>query len=94
MWRQLIDYEPSWTESSATAMFGYAMLLGIQNDLLDRDAYQAALDKAWSALTALIDADGNVQVACVGTGKKNDLDYYLARPGWSAIFTDKRRFCG
>lgn len=80
MWRQVIDHEPSWTESSATAMFAYAMLLGIKNDLLKDEPYQAAVNKAWSALTALIDADGNVQEVCVGTGKKNDLDYYLARP--------------
>jgi unsaturated rhamnogalacturonyl hydrolase len=80
MWRQVIDYAPSWTESSATAMFAYAMLLGIQHGLLDREPYTAAVNKAWSALTALIDAKGNVQEVCVGTGKKNDLDYYLARP--------------
>lgn len=80
MWRQVIDYEPSWTESSATAMFAYAMLLGIQRDLLPPDPYRAAVDRAWTALAGLIDAEGNVQDVCVGTGKKNDVDFYLARP--------------
>lgn len=80
MWRQVVDYEPSWTESSATAMFAYAMLLGIQHGLLPSDPYRGAVDRAWTALTGLIDADGNVQDVCIGTGKKNDLDFYLARP--------------
>lgn len=80
MWRQVIDYEDSWTESSATAMFAYAMLVGIQNDLLEQGTFQQAVNSAWPALTKLMDADGNVQDVCVGTGKKNDLDYYLERP--------------
>jgi len=80
MWRQVIDYEPAWTESSSTAMFAYAMLLGIKHDLLPADPYQTAVDSAWTALTGLIDANGNVQDVCIGTGKNNDLDFYLARP--------------
>jgi unsaturated rhamnogalacturonyl hydrolase len=80
MWRQVIDYEPAWTESSATAMFAYAMLLGIQHDLLPANRYRAAVDRAWTALSGLVDAKGNVRDVCVGTGKKNDLDFYLARP--------------
>jgi len=86
MWRQVVDYQPSWTESSATAMFAYAMLLGIENRLLSPEPYRQAVDKAWTALAGLIDADGNVRDVCVGTGKKNDLDYYLARPRVSGDF--------
>jgi len=80
MWRQVIDYEPSWTESSATAMFAYALQLGIDRGFLQREGAELAVQKAWSALSRLIDAEGNVADVCVGTGKNNDLDYYLARP--------------
>lgn len=80
MWRQVIDYPESWEESSATAMFAYAMLLGLQNNLLPREPYLAAVEKAWEALLPLLDEDGNVSEVCIGTGKKNDLEYYLSRP--------------
>ncbi len=80
LWKQVVDNEKSWDESSASSMFAYAMLLGVQHDLLSSAPYQAAVDKAWAALTALIDPAGNVREVCIGTGKKNDLDYYLARP--------------
>ena len=64
----------------APVLFAYAMLLGIENEFLSAVPYRGAVDNAWSALTTLIDAEGNVQEVCIGTGKKNDLDYYLTRP--------------
>ena len=80
MWRQVIDLEPSWAESSATAMFAYAMIVGVQNDLLPADPYQGAVDRAWAALLTRVDANGNLDAVCIGTGKSNDPAYYLARP--------------
>lgn len=80
LWRQVIDYEDSWEESSGSAMIAWAMLLGVQHGMLTAEPYRVAVDKAWKALTVLIDADGNVSEVCIGTGKKNDLEYYLARP--------------
>lgn len=80
MWRQVVDYPDSWEESSATAMFAYAMLLGVQHNLLEAGPYRRAVGRAWKGLVLLIDKDGNVSEVCVGTGKKNDLEYYLARP--------------
>jgi rhamnogalacturonyl hydrolase YesR len=80
MWRQVVDYEPSWAESSATAMFAYAMIVGVQGELLPQEPYRYAIDRAWAALTARVDADGNLAAVCIGTGKDSDLAYYLARP--------------
>jgi rhamnogalacturonyl hydrolase YesR len=80
MWRQVVDHEPSWAESSATAMFAYAMIVGIQSELLAEEPYQHAVDRAWAALAARVDAAGNLDAVCIGTGKNNDLAYYLARP--------------
>jgi unsaturated rhamnogalacturonyl hydrolase len=80
MWRQIIDDESAWFESSATAMFAYAMAVGLERGLLTDDRYASAVERAWAALTGRIDPDGNVRGVCVGTGKSADPDYYLARP--------------
>jgi unsaturated rhamnogalacturonyl hydrolase len=80
MWRQVIDYEPSWVESSCTAMFTYAIIVGINNGWLTEELYAPVVDKAWTALTDYIDSEGNVKEICVGTGQNSDLEYYLKRP--------------
>lgn len=80
MWRQVIDHEPAWPESSGSAMFAYAMAIGIKHGLLPAEPYRQAVDRAWAGITARIDPDGNVGEVCIGTGKKNDLQYYLDRP--------------
>jgi len=80
MWRQVVDHEPAWAESSGTAMFAYAMAVGISNGLLSESEYRDAVERAWHGLSAYIDEDGNVGEVCIGTGKQNDLQYYLDRP--------------
>ncbi|MEJ2275801.1 MAG: glycoside hydrolase family 88 protein [Woeseiaceae bacterium] len=80
MWRQVVDYPYSWAESSATAMFAYAMAAGINEGLLDADEFAAPVRAAWRALRAHVDRDANLREVCVGTGKENDLEYYLKRP--------------
>lgn len=79
MWRQLIDYPYAWTESSCTAMFAYAMSVGIHHGWLGRE-YQAAVDKATEALCAHVDRKGNVRDVCAGTGQEDDIEFYLNRP--------------
>lgn len=79
MWRQLIDREDSWEESSATAMFGFAMQSGARHALLDR-TYAEAAKRAWTALAAHVGPDGRLAEICVGTGQSKDPAYYLARP--------------
>ncbi|MEJ2108555.1 MAG: glycoside hydrolase family 88 protein [Acidobacteriota bacterium] len=80
MWRQLIDYEYSWAESSCTAMFAYAMTVGVGHGWLDRETYGPAVEKAWQALCAHVDRDGNIREICVGTGQVDDIEFYLKRP--------------
>ena len=43
-------------------------------------AYGPAARKAWIALTGYLTPDGDLREVCVGTGKKDDLQYYLDRP--------------
>jgi Raf kinase inhibitor-like YbhB/YbcL family protein len=80
MWRQLIDYPDAWTESSCTAMFTYAMITGVEHGWLESKEYQPAVQKAWDALCAHLDREGNLREICAGTGQKNDIEYYLERP--------------
>ncbi|MFC1569659.1 glycoside hydrolase family 105 protein [bacterium] len=80
MWRQVVNYPYSWAESSCTAMFAYAMSVGVDHGWLDEMTYQPAVEKAWKALQAHIDREGNVREICVGTGKTDDLEFYLKRP--------------
>lgn len=80
MWRQLIDHEESWKETSCTAMFGYAMNEGVRRGLLDRGRYEPAVRRAWVALCDYIDESGQISDVCVGTGQVNDAAYYLERP--------------
>lgn len=80
MWRQLIDYEYSWAESSCTAMFAYAMKVGFDSGWLDKAQYGPATEKAWKALCAHVDRKGEIREICVGTGQQDDIEFYLKRP--------------
>jgi rhamnogalacturonyl hydrolase YesR len=80
MWRQLVDDEAAWKETSATAMFGYAMAVGVRLGILAPDPYRNALRKAWRALMGYLDANGQLTNVCVGTGKADSRQFYLDRP--------------
>jgi unsaturated rhamnogalacturonyl hydrolase len=80
MWRQLIDKEEAWKETSSTAMFGYAITLGVKKGILSDSTFTPVYEKAWKALAEYINQQGKVTNVCVGTGKNNEMDYYLNRP--------------
>lgn len=80
MWNQLIDKADCWAETSGTAMFTYAMIMGVKNGWLDADEYGPAARNGWMALIPYINENGDVEEVCVGTNKKNDLQYYYDRP--------------
>jgi len=79
MWRQLIDHEESWPESSSSAMFTFAMITGVKNGWLDPNSYGPAARQAWIAVSGYVDQNSDVTSVCEGTSKKNDLEYYLQR---------------
>jgi len=80
MWHQLIDHPESYKETSSTAMFTFAMIKGVKGGWLEDPAYAQAARKGWLALQHYIDADGNVDQVCIGTGQTNSLEFYLTRP--------------
>lgn len=79
MWRQLINREEAWPESSSSGMFAFAMITGVKNGWLDAQTYGPAARKAWIAVTGYVDQNSDVTSVCEGTGKKNDLEYYFER---------------
>ncbi len=80
MWRQLIDDPASWKESSASAMFTYAMIVGVKNGWLDKKVYGTAARKAWISLQSYLDENNNLRSVCMGTGTKNSYKHYVERP--------------
>ena len=80
MWRQVIDDDQAWPESSCTAMFTYAMIVGVQHGWLDANDYGDCARKGWIGLCGYLDDNGNLREVCVGTGQSKDIDYYLNRP--------------
>jgi len=80
MWRQLIDREDAWPETSGSAMFTFALITGVKNGWLPDEKYALAARKGWIAVTGYLDQNADLTSVCVGTSKKPDLDYYLTRP--------------
>lgn len=79
MWRQLIDDQASWPETSGTGMFTYAMITGVKNGWIDKKTYGNAARKAWLSLISYLDENDDMREVCEGTNKKNDRQYYLDR---------------
>jgi rhamnogalacturonyl hydrolase YesR len=79
MWRQLIDHDEAWPETSSSAMFTFAMITGVKNGWLDAAVYGPAARKGWLGVVGYIDQNDNTTSVCEGTNKLNNLDYYLAR---------------
>ncbi|HVT91086.1 MAG TPA: glycoside hydrolase family 88 protein [Tepidisphaeraceae bacterium] len=82
MWRQLIDHEESWPETSGTGMFTFAMATGVRKGWLDAATYKEPVRKAWIGLCSYVDADGNVKDVSVGTNAYtiSDAAFYNDRP--------------
>ncbi len=80
MWRQLIDVEEAWNETSSTAMFGFSMAMGTKTGILKDKKYIASYKKAWNSLITYLDEKGRMTEVCIGTGQSKDISYYLYRP--------------
>jgi unsaturated rhamnogalacturonyl hydrolase len=79
MWRQLIDHPEAWPETSSSAMFTFAMITGVKNGWLNEKTYGPSARKGWLGLVTYLDPNGDLRNVCEGTGKQNDLNYYLTR---------------
>jgi rhamnogalacturonyl hydrolase YesR len=80
MWRQVLDDDKSWPETSCSGMFTFALARGVTNGWLSGAQYEAAARKGWKALCGYVDEEGNVREVCIGTNRGKDEAFYLKRP--------------
>jgi len=79
MWRQIIDDQEAWKETSSTAMFTYAFITGVKNGWLDAKTYGTAARKGWLGLITYINQNDELTEVCEGTNIKNDRNHYMQR---------------
>ncbi len=79
-WHQLLDRDDSYLETSATAIYAYAMARAIDRGWIDPVAYGPAAVLAWHAVTTKVNAQGQVEGTCVGTGMGFEPAFYYHRP--------------
>jgi rhamnogalacturonyl hydrolase YesR len=79
-WHQLIDRNDSYLETSATAIYAYAIARAINRGYIDKYAYAAVAVLAWNAVSSKVTEKGQVEGTCVGTGMAFDPAFYYFRP--------------
>ena len=79
-WHQLLDREDSYLETSATAIYAYAYARAINRGWIDATVYAPWTLLAWNAVSTKINAKGQVEGTCVGTGMAFDPAFYYFRP--------------
>lgn len=80
LWHQLLDRQDTYLESSCTAIYAYCIAHAINEGWVDPLAYGAQVFLAWNALTTCVNAQGQVERTCVGTGMGFDPAFYAYRP--------------
>ena len=79
-WHQLLDRSDSYLETSATAIFAFALSRSINRGWLDPAAFGPAAVLAWNAVSTKVNGQGQVEKVCVGTGMAFDPAFYYFRP--------------
>lgn len=80
LWHQLLDRSDSYIETSASAIYVYAIARAINNGWIDAATYGPCVVLAWNAVSRQIDGSGRVTGTCVGTGMAFDPAFYYYRP--------------
>ncbi len=79
-WHQLIDKNDTYLETSATAIYTYAIARAINRGYIDKMAYAPVALLAWNAVATKVNEKGQVEGTCVGTGMGFDPAFYYYRP--------------
>jgi len=79
LWHQLLDRSDSFLETSASAMFTYAIARGVERGYLD-SSWTAVARRGWAGVLTRIRPDGQIEGTCAGTGVSDDLADYYRRP--------------
>jgi rhamnogalacturonyl hydrolase YesR len=84
-WHQLLDRNDSYTETSCTAMFTFALARAVNRGWLPASMYGPVAVAGWNGLKTRITDDGRVLQTCIGTSYANDAVYYYHRPATDDI---------
>ena len=79
-WHQLLDRNDSYLETSATAIYCYAIAHAIRKGWIEGITYGGVAQLAWHAISTKITDEGKVAGTCVGTGMAFDPAFYYYRP--------------
>jgi unsaturated rhamnogalacturonyl hydrolase len=79
-WHQLLDREDSYLETSATAIYTFAIARAINRGWIDGFAYAPMALLGWNAISTKVNEKGQVEGTCVGTGMAFDPAFYYHRP--------------
>jgi unsaturated rhamnogalacturonyl hydrolase len=78
-WHQLLDRTDSYLETSATAMFTFAIARGVNRGWLP-PVYGPVAQTGWQAVAQRVRPDGQITGICVATTAAYDAVYYYHRP--------------
>ncbi len=79
-WHQLLDRNDAYLETSATAIYTYCIAHAINKGWIDPIAHGSMVMIGWNALKTKVNAQGQVEGTCVGTGMGFDPMFYYYRP--------------
>jgi rhamnogalacturonyl hydrolase YesR len=93
-WHQVLDDSATFLETSASAMFTFALATGAAEGWLPRARYEAPVRAAWAGLLRAVRDDGSVEGVCEGTPVELTVAAYQSRttfynmsdPGLGAVF--------
>jgi rhamnogalacturonyl hydrolase YesR len=80
LWHQLLDRDDTYLETSSSAMFVYGMARAINRGWVSPVTYGPVAELGWNAITTKVNAQGQVEGTCVGTGMAFDYAFYYNRP--------------
>ena len=79
-WHQLLDRPDTYLEASATAIYTYCLAHAVNRGWIDAKVYGPVAQLGWHAVASAVNARGQVERVCVGTGMGFDPAFYAYRP--------------
>jgi unsaturated rhamnogalacturonyl hydrolase len=80
LWHQLLDRPESYEETSSSAMYVFAFARAINYGWLSHTTYRPVIERGWKGVTSKVNAIGQVEGTCIGTGLGWDDTFYFNRP--------------
>jgi rhamnogalacturonyl hydrolase YesR len=86
LWHQLLDRDDTYLETSASALYVFAIARGVNRGWLNANSYGPMLSLGWNAIARQVNSKGQIENVCIGTGMGFDPAFYAYRPTsvWAA----------